>query len=153
MLKLTAIEFILRAIPEGFVFIFACYALSENRVNMKRYVASSLLFAISVYLIRSLPINYGVHTILSIIIETIIIISICKINIVLAVKSSIIATICLFVIELFNMLVLKIIFKEQLDAIMVNPAIRTIYGMPSLLIFAIITLSYYLRKKDRLKNV
>jgi len=155
MLRLTAFEFIVRSIPEAFVYIFACYAVSNNKLNIKRYIISSMLFAICVYFIRMLPINYGVHTILSIITQTIILISISKIDIVLAIKSSIITTIFLFIMELLNLLALNLIFKEQLEAIMLNPILKTIYGLPSLVCFGVVVLCYYyhLRKKEKFKYV
>lgn len=147
MLRLTAFEFIVRSIPEAFIFIFASYALSNNKLNIKRYIISSVLFAICVYFIRMLPINYGVHSILSIIIQTIILVSISKIDIILAIKSSIITIICLFMIELLNLLALNFIFKEQLELIMSNPISKTIYGLPSLGGFAIVAICYYCLKK------
>ena len=74
MLRLTAFEFIARVIPEGFVIMLAMIALSNIKLNVKRYIISSLLFAIYVYVGRMLPINYGVHTILDIFVMIILII-------------------------------------------------------------------------------
>lgn len=155
MLKLTAIEFVLRAIPEGLIFMLSSYSLSKYKINVKRYITSSLLFSLSVYLIRMLPINYGVHTILSIIIQTYIIISINKIEIIGAIKASIISVMCLFFLEMVNVLVLNIIFKNQLDEIMLNLNVKILFGLPSLICYATIIINYYnyLRKKDKLRNV
>lgn len=147
MLELTAFEFIVRTIPEAFIFIFSCYLLSSNKINIKRYVISSILLAIGICFIRILPINYGVHTILSIIIQTIILATISKIDAILALKASIITTICLFIIELLNLLGLSYIYKGQLETLMSNPVSKTMYGLPSLGGFAIISFCYYLRKK------
>ncbi|EKQ51720.1 MULTISPECIES: hypothetical protein [unclassified Clostridium] len=153
MLQLTAFEFIVRAIPEAFIIIFAGYILSNKELNIKRYLISSILLAISTFFIRMLPINYGVHTILSIIIQIILLVYISKIDMILAMKSSIILTICLFIVELLNMLVLNIILKEKLESIMINPIPKTIYGLPSLFGFAFIIFGYYyLRKKGKSKN-
>lgn len=152
MLRLTAFEFIVRAIPEAFVYIFASYVVSNNKFDTKKYIFSSMLFAILVYFIRTLPINYGVHTILSIITQTIILISISKIDTILAISASIITTICLFIAELLDLLVLKLIFKEQLESIMSNPISKTMYGLPSLVGFmVIISIYYYLRKRNKFK--
>lgn len=155
MLRLTVFEFIIRSIPEAFVFILASYALSSSKINVKRYIISSSLLAACVYSIRMLPINYGVHTILSIITQILILININKIEIIPAVKSSIITFICLFLIELLNMSILSFVFKGNLEVIMSNAMLKTIYGLPSLICFATIALSYYyhLRKKDKFRDV
>lgn len=148
MLRLTVFEFVVRLIPESFVLIFAMAALSNTKLNVKRYIISSLLFGIYIYSVRRLPINYGVHTILDIIIMIIIMSSINKTDIILAIKASLITTIGLFICEGLNVLLLSLIFKDRLEAIMLNTTLKTIYGLPSLIGFAIITIIYYLRKRD-----
>lgn len=151
MLRLTVFEFIVRAIPEAFIYILACYTLSKNKINIKRYIISSILFATCMYFIRILPINYGVHTILNIITITVILITINKIDIIPSIKSSIITFICLFITELVNMLLLSLVFKEHLEVIMENTILKTISGLPSLAMFSIIVLyCCNLRKKGKL---
>ncbi len=66
MLKLSIVEFVARAIPEAFLLIFAVYTFSNTRMNKKNYLLSSFLMLIMIFIIRSLPISYGIHTILSI---------------------------------------------------------------------------------------
>ena len=152
MLRLTAFEFLVRTIPESLVYIFAGYAFSNEKLNVNRYLISSLLLAVSTFIIRMLPINYGVHTILFIIIQTTILASINKIDVIQSVKSAIIAVIFLLIFEGINMLILNLTFKDELESIMLNPISKIIYGFPSLGGFAIIVLCYYyLRKKAKYK--
>ena len=107
------------------------------------------------FIIRKLPINYGVHTILNIFTLPIICTSINKISIVEATKSSIITTILLFVLEGVNVFFLSLIFKDSLTQVMSNPTLKTIYGLPSLAVLAIIGIGYYnyLGKKEKLNYV
>jgi hypothetical protein len=151
MLRLTAFEFIFRALPEAFLFIFAGFVFSNNKINAKKYIISSILLAICIYFIRMLPINYGVNTILVIIIQTAILTSINKIDVIKSIKSAIVVAICLFILEALNVLMLSIIFKEQFNAIMLNPILKIIYGLPSLIGFIIIISCYYISKKGKIK--
>ena len=154
MLRLTAIEFIVRTIPEAFIYIFAAYLLSNTRINLNRYIISSLLFAVSTFIIRMLPINYGVHTILVIIVETIILVSINKINVIQAIKSTIIMIICLFILETLNVLMLGLVLKDQLKEIMQDPILKIVYGLPSLICFMIVVgCYYYIIRKRKFRNV
>ncbi|RII35897.1 hypothetical protein D2A34_00570 [Clostridium chromiireducens] len=154
MLRLTALEFIVRTIPEALVYIFAGYIFSNKEIKVVRYLTSSLLLAVITFFIRMLPINYGVHTILIIITQIIVLVCVSKIDTILSIRSSIITTICLFVTEVLNMLVLNVIFKEQLESIMSDTWLKTIYGLPSLGSFALIVLGYYyVRTKGKSKNV
>lgn len=153
MLALTAFEFIVRTIPEVLIYIFAGYVFSNTKINIKRYLIASLILAVSTFIVRMFPINYGVHTILIISIQIAILICISEIDTILAIRSSIITTISLFIIELLNLWAINLIFKEQLETIMSNPISKTIYGLPSLGCFAIIVVCYYLRKRDKTKYV
>ena len=153
MLKLTVFEFIIRTIPEAFIVIFACYIIANNKPNIKKYIISSILFAICVYFIRILPINYGVNTILSIIVQTMILTNINKIDVIQSIKSSLITIICLFSLEMLNLLTLSFIFKDQLKEVMLNPILKIIYGLPSLIVFLILTGCYYvIKEKGKIKN-
>lgn len=155
MLKLSAFEFIVRSIPEVLIFMFSIYAFSQTRLNRNRYLGSSLLLGICVFLIRMLPINYGVHTILNIIMVTVIACSINKIDKLKAIKSSIIMTIVLFMCEGVNVTILSLIYGAELQKLFDNSAIKTICGLPSLVGFVIIVIIYYsyLKKKDKLSYV
>ena len=154
MLKLTMFEFVIRSIPEVFVFMFAAYAFSKTKIDKKIYILSSLLLAVAVFVIRALPINYGVHTILNISFMTIISNSINKIEIISSVKAAIIMAIILFASEGINVFILKLLLGDRLTIILSNPILKTIYGLPSLLILASIVIGYYifLGKRNKLRN-
>ncbi|MDY4948122.1 MAG: hypothetical protein SO128_01960 [Clostridium cadaveris] len=154
MLKLTAIEIVARLIPEALIFIFATYALSKTKIDIKRYITASCLLTTCIFIIRMLPISYGVHTILNIIVQAVIIIYINRIEIIDAIKCTITTAISLFILEGLNMLLLTFIFDDQVESIMRDPFLKTLSGLPSLAAFAIIIITYYfyLKKKDRLKN-
>ena len=149
MLKLTMFEFVIRSIPEVFVFMFAAYAFSKTKIDKKIYILSSLLLAVAVFVIRALPINYGVHTILNISFN-----SINKIEIISSVKAAIIMAIILFASEGINVFILKFLLGDRLTMILSNPVLKTIYGLPSLLILASIVIGYYifLGKRNKLRN-
>lgn len=153
MLKLTVFEFIFRTLPEAFLFILVGYAFSKTKINVIRYIISSILYAVAVYFIRLLPINYGIHTILGIICMNILICYVNRIDIILAIKSSIIATIVLFFLEGLNMLTLSFLFKDQLETIMYDSKLKTICGLPSIVCFAIVIWCYYhfFNKKEHVK--
>lgn len=155
MLKMTSDEFILRLLPEAFIFIFAAYAFSKTRINKSKYLLSSFLLGLSVFIIRMLPINYGVHTILNIIMLAVIAYSINKIDLTESIKVSIITAICLFLLEGLNMLLLSTIFGDKLDSILSNTILKTVSGLPSLIGFGLIVIGYYsyLKKRKELRDV
>ncbi|MGL5380941.1 hypothetical protein, partial [Clostridium sp.] len=137
MLQLTFLELFIRTIPESFLFVFAVYAFSNVKVDKKKYILASTTLALTVFVIRELPISYGVHTLLNIMALIIIATTINKIDIIKSIKSGIITAVLLFVCEGVNIFLLQCIFQEEMMIrIFENPALKTIYGVPSLFVFA-----------------
>lgn len=149
MLRLSIFEFLLRVIPEGFVLMFALFAICNVKIQINRYIISSILLGVFQYTIRLLPINYGVNTILGIFVMVIIMYIINKADIVLTIKASLIITIILFICEWINVFLLHMIFRERLEEIMVNGVSKTICGLPSLMCFTIIIGIYYCKKRRK----
>ena len=150
MLKLQPIEFFLRTIPEGFLFIFAIYVFSQINIDRKKYLISSLLFSTSVYIIRLLPINYGVHMILSVLVLSFISIVYNKIDAIQSIKSIIILYIIQLISEAVNVVLLNLM-KLDLDKLFKDPVKKSILGLPSLLITLTIIIIFYLINKKRRK--
>ena len=155
MLKLPLLELFFRLIPEGFIFIFAGYAFTKTLVTKKKYIISSVLLGTIGYLIRFLPIDYGVHTILSLFACIIIVITLVKIDVVRAISAAIITFILAFISEGINVLIIQFIFKADTTAIFQNPELKIIYGIPSLIIMVVvISIFYYIMlKRNELKYV
>ncbi|MEG0772230.1 hypothetical protein [Clostridium sp.] len=144
MPKLTLLEFFLRGIPETFIFIFAAYAFSKTSFDLKRYLLSSIVFAIVGSITRMLPTHNGVHTILNLFAFIIIASSINKIDLIKSIKVGVITVILQSVCELINIIIIQFIFKQDMNYILGNPTLKTLYGIPSILIFGITVISYYI---------
>ncbi|MCB2339195.1 hypothetical protein [Clostridium estertheticum] len=155
MLRLNLLEVFLRVLPEEFLVIFAVYVFSKTIINVKKYIISSIIYFIAVYVIRLLPIQYGVHTILSIVVIIVLSININKISIINSIKASIITMILEFICEGINVIIIQYIFKVDIDRVFNEPLLKILYGIPSLLVFAAIVFTYYAysAKNKRLKEV
>ena len=155
MLKLSPIELFFRAIPEGFLFILSIYSFSRIKINKKRYVLSSFLYSILVFLVRFLPITYGGHIVINIGIAILIGHLINKIDMLDIIKSVIGIFIIQFSSEGVNLLIIQTFAKSNIEKIVSDPVLKTIYGIPSLVIVAVVITIYYLlmNNKGKLKNV
>ena len=143
MLKLPVIELFLRLIPEAFLLIFAAYVFSKTPVNKGRYILSSILFGSINYFIRLLPIDYGIHSVLGLILFVILLTNINKINVIKSIQAVFINTITMFICEGVNVIIIQFILKKDMNLVFGDPISKTIYGAPSLLIFACVVGVYY----------
>lgn len=143
MLRLTWFEFFVRAIPEQFLFIIAIHAFSKTGIDFKKYLLSGILASILAYLIRLLPIQYGVHSLLGLIMLIITVSFINKIDIIKSIRGGIITFIVCFIFEGINISFIQFILNGDLINIMSNHILKTLYGLPSLIIMAIVVILYY----------
>lgn len=145
MLKITIIELILRAIPEAFLLTLLVYLICNKNVRNKAYFISSIIFAASMYLIRALPIQFGIHTI--IIIMTFIVINnlINKIPVKKSIVSSMTAMITLSVCESANFIILSFT-KVDIGKIYDDPILKIVCFTPSLIFIIVISYILYLVK-------
>jgi len=144
MLKVTLLELFLRGVPEAFIFILAAYAFSKKFVNIKKYLISSILFVVMVYSIRFLPIHYGIHAMLNLFIFIVITVNINKIDLIKSMRAGIIAIILEFLCEGVNVLMIQYIFKVDINYVFKEPVLKVLYGIPSMVIFAICVIIYYI---------
>ena len=149
MLKLQPIEFILRALPESFLVIFAVYIFSKAEIDKKKYLITSIVFALIIYFTRMLPINYGVHMILSVLILLFIVISYNQIEVVNSVKGIIFIYLIQLISEAINVFILNIT-NINLEMLSGDPVYKAFLGLPSLVITGVIVLIIY--KKSYMKK-
>jgi len=143
MLEVTTLEFFLRAIPEAFLFVFATYTFSKTAIDKGPYLLSSILLAIIAFSVRQLPINYGVHTILAIIALIILNVSINKFKVIKAIQVVNLTFILELVCEGLNILFIQYVLGVDINNISHNIITKMIYLSPSLIIFSVITFTYY----------
>lgn len=155
MLRLSIFEFFLRAIPESFLFVLAGYVFTETTINTNKYLISSILLSIAAYVIRLLPIQYGVNAIISLIVLIVLLVSLNKIDIIKSIKVAIFIVILESTFEAIDVFIIRDFLKQDLNVVSSNPSLKIIYEMPSLLLFGLSTILYYIifsRKRREIRN-
>ena len=151
MFKVSLIIVLLRYIPETLLVIWGINLFSLKKINLKLYLLSCLVYLLSTFLLRMLHIDYGVYISLVIIICIFTAHFINKISVINSISSSLISIILLSICELFNIIILEMFFKINIQNTLYSPLKESMYGLPSLvLLLIIILISYYLpieRKK------
>lgn len=135
MLKLSILEFILRTIPSGILYITSVYVFSYEKINLRRVLYSGGILAILIYFIRTLPIQFGVHTIIFLIALIFIAIWINKIDVNKAISSSLISVGIISICDWASFFIMTTIFKGNVKIIMSNPMLKILYGVPSFLLY------------------
>lgn len=150
MLKLHWIEFFLRLIPENLLMIWGLSVIYKLSFNLKRYIISVVLLSLCVFFIRSLPIYWGIHTFIAIILITSIIF-IQGIPLITSLCGTLLTFFILSLSEFFNILMLNAlgikIYLISTNSIM-GSIRKCVLGIPSLIImFLFIKLIQYFKKQ------
>lgn len=150
MLKLHWIEFFLRSIPETFLMIWGIYVINKTSFNFKKYIISTVGLSLCIFFIRRLPIYWGIHTFISIIL-IISIMFIQGIPLITSLYGTLLMFLTLSLSEVLNILML-IIFNIEINLVYVDSIMGSIrkclLGIPSLIImFLFITLIDYFKNR------
>jgi hypothetical protein len=145
MLRLPIIELFLRLIPEGILYVFAMYAFSGKKINILNLFLYGVLLGVIGYLIRLLPIHFGVHTILFLMIYIFASVKVIQVEVFNAIAYSLIMVIILFISELINIYVGINLLNISTDIFFGNSLLKILYGLPSLILaFLVIFFIYYI---------
>ncbi|MHB1452385.1 MAG: hypothetical protein ACYCYM_00315 [Saccharofermentanales bacterium] len=155
MLQISLFELVVRGILEGFLFILAVHAFSRTRIDRIPYTISSLIFISFTYVIRLLDINFGVHTVLNLIVIIGLCVFINRLSLFSVVKGAMLSVLIMFAIEGVNIALLQFVYKDDLVLIIADPYKKTLAGMPGIILFGItvIILYYIMAYKKNMTKV
>ena len=135
--------------------ILGICSVARKRVNWLPLLITSAVFAVIVYVIRTVGrFNFGVHTMLIILIENLICTLIFKIDVRHTILGSLIITTVVLAGEMINYGLLMVFFDQaQITANMAQPLFKAWAAVPgNVLLGIIVTIAYILRvvkgKKD-----
>lgn len=137
-------EFLFRAIPDAILFMTGAHIFSNTPMQKNSMIKSIVSMAITIYLIRCLPITFGIHSLLAIVVAILIIIFVLKIELMQAIQATFLTMLIQYVSELINILWIQLCLDRPLESIFDNPITKLFYGLPSLLFSGIILYLYYL---------
>jgi hypothetical protein len=130
--------------------------VARRKIKPLPFLIASVIPAVATYLVRILPaFNFGVHTMLILLVVNIICILFLKIDVKYSVLGSLLVTVMVLGVEMINLGVLSLFFDQaQIKANMLQPLFKAWAGVPGNLILGIsVTIAYILRvvkgkKKD-----
>lgn len=148
--KTIFIQIISIGFLQSMSFVLGVHAFTKNKIIKSTFIICTVIFMIATYLIRLLPIHFGVHTLLSLILLIFLSLYILKFPIYSCVKATLFSTVILLMTEAVNIVFLNIVFdKQRFLEFMEDPILKSIAGIPgNILFFVVIVILYkYLTKE------
>lgn len=156
MLESSIIYFILRSIPESITLILSGYILLgvDIKKNIINILKEGIALGLFIYIVRTLPINFGIHTVLAMIIQGIMLYKISNKNIVQLMISTCQIWLSVILSEAIYIVIALKVLSLDLNLLTNNKNIESaIATLPSLIILiSIVFIFRYLNKKTILKG-
>lgn len=151
-------EYLFGYVLQGFVYVLGIYAFNRRRIErsqVSKYILVSLFFAVVSFLVRLLPIYFGVHTVLDLILLFLVSITVLKMPIYVTVRSTLFVTVLLLVTEALCVgLMTLLLGQEVFEQKMLDPLEKAILALPGVFLFAasIITFYFVLNRTKKAKS-
>lgn len=150
MLRLPLIEYVLRLLPEAFALILAMKIFSGSEIGTRRFLIAGAGLGTTVFLIRLLPISFGVHTFILLALYIALAHYYLKISMGKSIVSALSAIVLLSACDLINVFALIQVAGLPMEEILKeNSMNRILYGLPSLILFVGVLFFYGKWRKGR----
>lgn len=139
MLQSSLSYIIVRSFPECICLILASYMLLSINLKLDEIIKKSIVFVLIVLCIRSLPISFGIHTIMIMFVLGIILYKFKKQNIISTIMTIAKIFICLALSEAIYVAIATSVLNISDTILMSNNSIESaLLSLPSLIIFIVL---------------
>ena len=152
--EIILFEYFLGYILQGFAYCLGIYAFCVRKVELRKYTVASLIFIVMSYIMRLLPVSFGVHTILNLACLFLLAILFLKMPALVTIRSILAITVLLLMTELVSVFcITKIVGQAQFDSMMNDDLGKAIIALPSSVIFAgLVVAAYFVLRKIKEKK-
>lgn len=149
MLEQPISALFLRIIPEGILLIYASYIIINKKVDNKKTLLSGALLGSIMYSIRLLPINFGVHTILGLLVYIGILSKWHEVELFKSIKISLLSMVILFICDSATLYICVNLLNIPQEILFEKSIQSSLLSMLTLVIFTLILVLIRLVKKKR----
>ncbi|KPU44536.1 hypothetical protein OXPF_16190 [Oxobacter pfennigii] len=141
---------LIRALPEAIGMNLLILAFVKEKTNMKNLMLSSSICGLVAFILRMLPLRFGIHSLLVLIIQAFVMNIVYKIKMQKLFKGTIVCLVALAGFEMITLLAMEYIFKIDPQAVYSNGLSTIISGIPSILM--LYALAYIIWKINSAKE-
>lgn len=149
--RMPLLALIFQSIPESVIILTLGLTLMGIELKWKRIIPAAMLSSLASYFVRELPIPYGLHTFIGIIIITLLVLLFFRISLVIALNVALVGIVSLALVELLYWPFLLLITNHNITAIWHSQTLRILAAVPELVTLSLITW-YCIKRKITLRT-
>ncbi|MGI6686649.1 MAG: hypothetical protein ACOX47_14480 [Bacillota bacterium] len=143
-MEMSLLRLLLYGIPENIALVAVAFALSKVRFNWKQISLMGILMAGTAYVLRLIPITFGVHTIVCLGLLIFLLIYFAKVDLTRSITSVLVTYIILAIVETGSRTIIIKLLNWSLEEVIKNELLITITGIPEVIILFII--AFFIKK-------
>lgn len=129
-MKMSLFSLVFQGIPEMIAITTLAYVIARAKLEWKKIIFIGVILALSAYLIRLLPITFGVHTILLICFLIFLLLRFTDVSLTKAIVGVIFSFIVLVLVEALSHIAYSNIFGLTSNSIVKNKVFMALIGIP-----------------------
>lgn len=137
--KMPLLALIFQSIPESIIILTLGLTLMGIELKWQRIIPAAVLSSLSSYFVRELPIPYGVHTLIGLLVITILVIFFFKAPCHLAAYVALIGVLSLTAVEMIILPVIIMLSGKTVTQIWQSQSLRILMALPELIVLTLIT--------------
>ncbi|SHI42564.1 hypothetical protein SAMN02745219_00274 [Desulfofundulus thermosubterraneus DSM 16057] len=149
--KMPLLALIFQSVPESILILTLGLTLMGVELKWQRIVPAAVLSSLASYFIRELPIPYGVHTLIGIVIITLLVSIFFKTSIPVSISVAMIGIAILATVEMLILPIVIFLMGKTINEIWSSLTLRILLAIPELIVLALIAF-LCIRKKVTLRS-
>jgi len=137
-MKIPLLALIFQGIPEDIGLAYLAFVIAKIPLIKKRIVLIGIIIAFTSYLLRLLPLTFGIHTVLIIGFQFILLMFIGKGNFNNSIIASLVSVLCLIIIETVCLSLLMPLFGVTFEITNNNAFVRILITLPQVLVLFVL---------------
>ena len=139
------LEAVMGYLLQAFSIVIGMHGISRQKMNLKYCALVSLISSAATFFIRSIGLfNFGVHTMLTLLVINAACIFLCKLNIRTSILGSILMMILVLLSELVNVAFLSVLAgADQINTLLADPLIKAASAVPGNVVLLLAALLIY----------
>ncbi|NHM27399.1 hypothetical protein G7K71_10460 [Desulfofundulus sp. TPOSR] len=150
--KMPLVALILQSIPESIIILTLGLTLMGIELKWQRIIPAAVLSSVASYFVRELPIPYGVHTLIGILVITLLVVVFFKTSFPVAINVAMIGIAILATVEMLILPILIFLMGKTINEIWESLTLRIFLAIPELIVLTLITF-WCVRKKVTLRSL
>ncbi|MFZ5942872.1 MAG: hypothetical protein ACOYVD_02095 [Bacillota bacterium] len=147
-MKMPFIVWLFLGVPENIFLVYLALVLSKSKLNIKVIITFGVILSLSSYLIRLMPVTFGVHTIIAIGLLFFIVSKYGEVSINKAIVVSISTILILIIVETISTSTMIKILNVSSEVLSYDIRMRIIISLPYVILLFLIPYSInYFRKR------